>query len=230
MAGEMRHMLNTDKQNTFKGQGWIRTTCLKYLRWILKIHTTKKSLLLLQQTARLSYCIFMLYRPYIYIYIYMCVCMCIYMCVYIYIILCSEYIHVHSFFFNLISYLSRRPAIVSSATVPGKAGFYTLIYDDTPDNTLLAYFTPTGRGACYHNNGVVSFLSTSEGGTLAIETGEISRRWSWPHSGSKLANTIVLNVSRYEWRCVFVHACIWNVAVYWQAFYVQLIESGMIFT
>ena len=85
--------------------------------------------------------------------------------------------------------------MVSSATIQGKSGFYTLVYEDNVDNTLLACFTPTGRGACYHNNGVVKFLATTEGGTLASEIGDITKRWNWPHLDSKLATTLVFNVS-----------------------------------
>lgn len=53
------------------------------------------------------------------------------------------------------SYPSGQPAVVASAAGFGRPGFYTIIYDDDPGMRMLGVFTPSGRGVCYHTNGVV---------------------------------------------------------------------------
>ncbi|RUS74576.1 hypothetical protein EGW08_017657, partial [Elysia chlorotica] len=52
-----------------------------------------------------------------------------------------------------IIYPSGRTAVVTAAAGFGRLGFYTIVYDDDPDMRMLATFTPSGRGVCYHMNG-----------------------------------------------------------------------------
>ena len=78
----------------------------------------------------------------------------------------------------------------------GRTGFYTIVYDDTPDRRMMACFTPSGRGSCYHNNGVVRFLSTETGGTLAEPDGAVTKRWKWPGASGKLPVSIIFQVQK----------------------------------
>ena len=48
-------------------------------------------------------------------------------------------------------------------------GLYTVVYDDTEDNTVLGYFTPTGRACCYYRSGRLHMLSDPEGGSFFDE-------------------------------------------------------------
>ena len=97
----------------------------------------------------------------------------------------------------MLSYPSGRPAIVTSRSQVGKAGLYTLVYDNTQEQQMLACFTPAGKACCYHPNGKIKFIATESGGTTADENGAITRRWDWPTGGpiSKLPVPVNLSVS-----------------------------------
>ena len=56
------------------------------------------------------------------------------------------------FFF---SYPSGKCAILSIPIGFGKPGNYTIVYQNNDNNQIIGYFTPTGRGVCYHPNGNV---------------------------------------------------------------------------
>ncbi|CAH1784840.1 unnamed protein product [Owenia fusiformis] len=102
-----------------------------------------------------------------------------------------------------VFYPSGRTAIIHSAGANSHPGTYTLVYDDTPDKKLLAVFTPTGRGSCYHANGNVRFVATPEGGTVSEIDGSISKRWKWPPNSCKLPASIVFNLSAHlMFRCL----------------------------
>ncbi len=58
----------------------------------------------------------------------------------------------------VLSYPSGRVAIVTSSCGVGRPGYYTIAYDDTPEQRMLAAFTPSGRGCCYHENGNRCFI------------------------------------------------------------------------
>ena len=75
--------------------------------------------------------------------------------------------------------------------------FYTVVYADVPVGGMLAMFTPSGSGCVYHqSNGHVNFLCNDEGGTLADEDGNITKRFSWPKNPThKMHSTIVVPVS-----------------------------------
>jgi len=57
-------------------------------------------------------------------------------------------------------------------------------------------FTPSGHNCCYHDNGVVHFLTNETGGTMAENNGAINKRWSWPNHGTKLPVTITFHVRK----------------------------------
>lgn len=59
------------------------------------------------------------------------------------------------FFLTDVSYPSGRPAMMYSAAGFGRPGYYTIVYEDGIDSKMLACFTPSGRGVCYHANGIV---------------------------------------------------------------------------
>ena len=94
------------------------------------------------------------------------------------------------------SYPSGYPAIVMSRSAPGQPGFYTFVFSNSPDQTMLAVFTPTGKACCYHSNGIVQFLATEYGGRQAEPSGEVTRRWSWPPTKGKLSASVFLEVGK----------------------------------
>ena len=51
----------------------------------------------------------------------------------------------------------------------GRRGLYTLVYDDSERQSLLAYFTPSRKACCYHSSGAIHLLSNEEGGILFDE-------------------------------------------------------------
>jgi hypothetical protein len=70
---------------------------------------------------------------------------------------------------------------------------YTFAFDG--EQKTLASFTPSGRGCCYYDNGVVRFLATEEGGTVADEAGAIVRRWNWPEGPGRLKEPVVVQLN-----------------------------------
>ncbi|KAK7102791.1 uncharacterized protein [Littorina saxatilis] len=100
-------------------------------------------------------------------------------------------------------YPSGRPAVVATAAGFGRTGFYTVAYDDDFDMRMLACFTPSGHGVCYHSNGTIRFLATSKGGHLAERSGSIQRRWKWPPGGVKILTPVSFQLNSYlAFRCV----------------------------
>ncbi|XP_066284368.1 uncharacterized protein [Branchiostoma lanceolatum] len=94
-----------------------------------------------------------------------------------------------------VFYPSGRVAIsISPPTKPGQLGLYTNVYADNLQGTMLASFTPSGHGCCYHPNGVPRFVMSPEGGTLMEPDGTISKQWSWPKIG-KLPVTVNVQVT-----------------------------------
>ena len=74
-------------------------------------------------------------------------------------------------------------------------GIHTVCRSETLQASMLATFTPSGTGCVYHDNGNISFLCNDLGGTLADNSGSITRRWTWPPTGQKLPTTVVVPVS-----------------------------------
>ncbi|XP_005107667.1 uncharacterized protein LOC101861687 isoform X2 [Aplysia californica] len=100
-------------------------------------------------------------------------------------------------------YPSGRPAVVASAAGFGRPGYYTIVYDDDPDMRMLATFTPSGRGVCYHMNGNIRFLSTHKGGHIANREGRIIRHWKWPQAQVKLTSPVSFQMNQHlGFRCV----------------------------
>ncbi|GFR69725.1 glutamate-rich protein 6 [Elysia marginata] len=100
-------------------------------------------------------------------------------------------------------YPSGRTAMVTAAAGFGRPGFYTTVYDDDPDMRMLATFTPSGRGVCYHMNGNVRFLSTPKGGHLANKNGRVIRQWKWPQAQVKLTTPVQFQMNQnLVFRCV----------------------------
>ncbi|XP_035677490.1 uncharacterized protein LOC118416483 isoform X1 [Branchiostoma floridae] len=94
-----------------------------------------------------------------------------------------------------VFYPSGRVAIsISPPTKPGQLGLYTNVYADNLQGTMLASFTPSGHGCCYHPNGVPRFVMSPEGGMLMEPDGTISKQWSWPKTG-KLPVTVNVQVT-----------------------------------
>ncbi|XP_019619535.1 PREDICTED: uncharacterized protein LOC109466272 [Branchiostoma belcheri] len=94
-----------------------------------------------------------------------------------------------------VFYPSGRVAIsISPPTKPGQLGLYTNVYADNLQGTMLASFTPSGHGCCYHPNGVPRYVMSPEGGMLMEPDGTISKQWSWPKVG-KLPVTVNVQVT-----------------------------------
>ncbi|XP_053377067.1 uncharacterized protein LOC123530542 isoform X4 [Mercenaria mercenaria] len=115
---------------------------------------------------------------------------------------------------TVIYYPSGRPAVVYSAAGFGRPGYYTIVYEDGIDPRMLACFTPSGRGVCYYDNGVVRFLSTEKGGHLTELNGKLIRKWKWPQANVKITEPISFQLNNHiMFRCVgqtqmtFVFSC-----------------------
>lgn len=70
---------------------------------------------------------------------------------------------------STISYHSGRIAVSVSRYAGVEKGVYTLVYEDCEGSPLIAYFTPSGSGCCYHHNGSLRMLFNKEGGSLFDE-------------------------------------------------------------
>ncbi|XP_076447540.1 uncharacterized protein LOC143284598 isoform X2 [Babylonia areolata] len=100
-------------------------------------------------------------------------------------------------------YPSGRPAVIASAAGFGRSGFYTVAYEDDLDMKMLACFTPSGHGVCYHGNGNIRFVANSKGGHLAEWNGTIERRWKWSPGGVKITTPVGFQLnSNLAFRCV----------------------------
>ena len=67
------------------------------------------------------------------------------------------------------SYSSGRKAVSMSRPGDGRRGLYTLVFDDSEEQPLLAYFAPSRKACCYHRSGSIHLLSNEEGGSLFDE-------------------------------------------------------------
>ena len=82
--------------------------------------------------------------------------------------------------------------------------YYTYVFSDSPEQVMLAVFSPAGKACCYHNDGdanapplsnrPIRLLADDRGGVISEHTGEISRKWDWPPNKGKLSHSIVMQV------------------------------------
>lgn len=66
----------------------------------------------------------------------------------------------------IISYPSGNTAITTCRKGDGSRGLYAFVYSDEEYPKMLAWFTPYGKMACYHDNGSLWLLADSDGGML----------------------------------------------------------------
>lgn len=79
---------------------------------------------------------------------------------------------------------------------------YINLFNDTDQTSMVASFTPTGKGCCYHDNGYLSMKYDLGGGVLMDKRGWIERKWVWPDSNMKLSTSILLQLnSNFALRC-----------------------------
>ena len=79
---------------------------------------------------------------------------------------------------------------------------YVTLFSDNELSSLIASFTPNGRGCCYHDNGYLSLRYDSEGGVLMDKRGWIERKWVWPASNMKLPTSLSLQLNPcFSLRC-----------------------------
>jgi len=99
-----------------------------------------------------------------------------------------------------IFYPSGKPAVVTVNNADSADHNYMLIYADEPTCNLLAYFTPTGRGACFHPDGKVGFLSSVKFGSCQDENGALLNKWKW--TKNKLIPPLSIQLSKnFVFRC-----------------------------
>jgi hypothetical protein len=70
----------------------------------------------------------------------------------------------------------------------------------TADPQILACFTPTGYGTCYHSNGVPHLIMTPFGGSVYGPDGSKRKNWAWSdqkHRHSPPLQPLCLALSRY---------------------------------
>ncbi|XP_072025024.1 uncharacterized protein [Amphiura filiformis] len=99
-------------------------------------------------------------------------------------------------------YPSGRLAAVVCRAGSRLPGTYTLVYEDDEEKTLLASFTPTGHGCCYHPNGLTKFLSTEKEGILFDTDGAETKKWDWMLPHLKLPNPVIVSINdHFTLRC-----------------------------
>ena len=69
----------------------------------------------------------------------------------------------------IYSYYSGRKAVSLSRKGDGSRGLFTVVFDDSDYNNMIAYFMPDGRVSCYHRSGGIHLLADAEGGLLMDE-------------------------------------------------------------
>ncbi|XP_022109062.1 uncharacterized protein LOC110989186 [Acanthaster planci] len=101
-----------------------------------------------------------------------------------------------------VFYPSGKLAIILSKAGFGRPGYYTIVYNDNTSHDMLAEFTPTGRGTCYHPNGMVRFLSTEKMGMQMDTEGAVIRKWEWPLPHLRMATPIFFHLNHnISFRC-----------------------------
>ncbi|XP_038045416.1 uncharacterized protein LOC119719994 [Patiria miniata] len=101
-----------------------------------------------------------------------------------------------------VFYPSGKLAIILSKAGFGRPGYYTIAYNDNASHDMLAEFTPTGRGSCYHPNGMVRFLSTEKMGMLMDAEGVVVRKWAWPLPHLRMATPVFFHLNHnISFRC-----------------------------
>ena len=72
--------------------------------------------------------------------------------------------------------------------------------NDTVEPQILACFTPSGYGTCYHSNGVPHLIMTPSGGSVYAADGSNRKNWMWSdrgHRHSPPLQPICLALSKY---------------------------------
>ncbi|XP_019399458.1 PREDICTED: uncharacterized protein LOC109315949 [Crocodylus porosus] len=98
---------------------------------------------------------------------------------------------------SLVYYPSEHLAACQSySDLPG-GGVYTNIFSDSPSQTILGTFTPSGHGSiCFSNSNTVAMMFNQQGGAMTNKDGEIIRKWKWPREG-KLSEPVIIQVNEY---------------------------------
>ncbi|XP_021368106.1 uncharacterized protein LOC110459911 isoform X3 [Mizuhopecten yessoensis] len=96
---------------------------------------------------------------------------------------------------SVVYYPSGYKAVVYTAAGFGRPGHYLLAYDDGPESKMLACFTPSGKGVCYGENGVIRVLVTEKGGHEALDDGSILRKWKWPTTQMKTFTPVTFQMN-----------------------------------
>lgn len=104
---------------------------------------------------------------------------------------------------SIVYYPSGQVAV--TCTRPGQSqnpGYYTVAYDEGPSHRMLACFTPSGKGCCYHDDGSLWFLATEGGIALAEKGSQVFERLDWPVHGTKLTTPLFLQLNpKLTFRC-----------------------------
>ncbi|KYO36211.1 uncharacterized protein LOC102568548 [Alligator mississippiensis] len=98
---------------------------------------------------------------------------------------------------SLVYYPSEHLAACQSySDLPG-GGVYTNIFSDSPSQTILGTFTPSGHGSiCFSNSNTVAMMFNQQGGMMTNKDGEIIRKWKWPREGN-LSEPVIIQVNEY---------------------------------
>ncbi|XP_014673657.1 PREDICTED: uncharacterized protein C3orf20-like isoform X2 [Priapulus caudatus] len=95
-----------------------------------------------------------------------------------------------------VYYPSGRLAICRSDSGTGSGHYYTYVYDDGPDATLLAMFTPLQHGCCNYKQGGIRLICNALGGHINDYNGSATRVWNWPAAG-KLRSRVYLQLNEF---------------------------------
>ncbi|XP_066561096.1 uncharacterized protein LOC136750175 [Amia ocellicauda] len=97
----------------------------------------------------------------------------------------------------LVYYPSGRIAICQSHSALPCGGFYTNVFSDSPDPSILGTFTAFGHGSvCHPDSNTVVVAFDQRGGMMCDKEGTVKRQWNWVR-GAKLDEPIVIEVTEF---------------------------------
>ncbi|XP_015207758.2 uncharacterized protein C3orf20 homolog [Lepisosteus oculatus] len=98
---------------------------------------------------------------------------------------------------SFIYYPSGRIAVCQSHSGLASGGYYTNVFSDSPDPTVVAAFTAFGHGSvCHYNSDKVAVVFDHTGGMMCEEDGTVSKEWKWTQ-GAKLNEPVVTQVNDF---------------------------------
>ncbi|XP_043943571.1 uncharacterized protein C3orf20 homolog isoform X2 [Protopterus annectens] len=98
---------------------------------------------------------------------------------------------------SLIHYRSGQLAVCQSHSGLPCGGFYTNVFGDLPEQSILATFTPFLYGTVnFPKSNILALMFDQEGGVMFDEDGNIIREWKWQLTG-KFTEPVIMQVNEF---------------------------------